>query len=41
MAAKYFAFPHLTLDDFQRAGLGFETVGGICEAEVLALYVDG
>lgn len=41
VAAKYFAFPHLTLDDFQRAGPRFETVGGICEAEVLALYVDG
>ncbi|AXQ95524.1 nucleoside deaminase [Cereibacter azotoformans] len=41
VAAKYFAFPHLTLDDFQRAGPDFEAVGGICEAEVLDLYFDG
>ena len=41
VAAKYFAFPHLTLEDFQRAGPGFEAVGGVGEAEVLDLYVDG
>ena len=36
---KYFAFPHLTLQDFQNGA--FEALGGIEEARVLHLYESG
>lgn len=41
VAAKYFVFPRLTMEDFQRAGDTFEFIGGQFEEEVLPLYVDG
>ncbi|MBR2655155.1 MAG: nucleoside deaminase [Loktanella sp.] len=40
VASKYFVFPHLELQDFQRSG-GFDAIGGICENRVLHLYADG
>ena len=40
VASKYFVFPHLELQDFQRSG-SFEAIGGICENRVLHLYADG
>lgn len=36
---KYFAFPHLTLEDFQNGD--FEFAGGVEESRVLHLYRDG
>lgn len=40
VAGKYFVFPHLGLNDFQRGG-GFDALGGICESQVLHLYATG
>lgn len=40
VAAKYFVFPHLTIEDF-RHGHDFEAIGGVCEDLVLHLYVTG
>jgi len=40
VADKYFAFPHLCLDDFNRNN-GFTAIGGIGEEQVLALYANG
>ncbi|TGD63982.1 nucleoside deaminase [Tabrizicola sp. WMC-M-20] len=40
VAGKYFAFPHLSLDDF-RHGNDFDAIGGICEDLVLHLYATG
>lgn len=40
VAPKYFVFPHLRLEDFQR-GQDFEAIGGICEDRVLHLYATG
>ncbi|WP_168219787.1 nucleoside deaminase [Pseudotabrizicola formosa] len=40
VAAKYFAFPHLSLDDF-RHGDDFDAIGGVCEDLVLHLYATG
>lgn len=40
VASKYFVFPHLDLQDFQR-GDDFDAIGGICEDRVLNLYADG
>lgn len=40
VAEKYFAFPHLRIEDFGQDG-GFEWVGGIRESDVLHLYADG
>ena len=37
--SKYFAFPHLHMDDFQNCA--FEFAGGIDEARVLHLYANG
>ena len=37
---KYFVFPHLTIEDFHRDG-GFDWVGGVCEDQLLDLYIDG
>ncbi len=39
VARKYFAFPHLRIEDFQNGEFVF--AGGIDEARVLHLYVDG
>ena len=39
VAAKYFAFPHLRIEDFQNNEFGF--AGGLEEARVLHLYADG
>ena len=39
VAAKYFAFPHLQIEDFQNNEFGF--AGGVDEARVLHLYADG
>jgi tRNA(adenine34) deaminase len=36
---KYFAFPHLRIEDFQNGA--FEFVGGVEEASVLHLYKNG
>ena len=36
---KYFAFPHLSIEDFQNGD--FEFVGGVDEARVLHLYENG
>lgn len=40
VAAKYFAFPHLGIEDFQN-GDAFEAIGGVCENRVLHLYATG
>ncbi|MDR7124259.1 nucleoside deaminase [Pseudotabrizicola sp. 4114] len=40
VAAKYFVFPHLRIDDFQRGG-GFTALGGIDEDRILHLYATG
>lgn len=40
VAPKYFAFPHLRIEDFGRDN-GFSWVGGVDEARVLHLYADG
>jgi len=40
VAEKYFAFPHLTLKDFNPAN-GFTAIGGIGEDQVLSLYASG
>lgn len=40
VAAKYFVFPHLRLEDF-RHGEDFEAIGGVCEDRVLHLYATG
>lgn len=36
---KYFAFPHLRIEDFQNGE--FEFAGGVDEEKVLHLYIDG
>jgi tRNA(adenine34) deaminase len=41
VAAKYFVFPGLGIDDFCAAGDAFSYVGGVRENEVLHLYADG
>ncbi|MFD0981596.1 nucleoside deaminase [Tropicimonas aquimaris] len=42
VAAKYFVFPELTIEQFEDADKGaFEWVGGVLEAEVLDLYAEG
>lgn len=40
VASKYFAFPHLRIEDFQN-GEDFAVVAGVGEARVLHLYADG
>ena len=40
VAAKYFVFPHLRIEDFQRGG-DFVALGGIDEARILHLYATG
>lgn len=40
VAAKYFVFPHLNIDDFIRCD-DFEAIGGVCEDLVLHLYATG
>jgi tRNA(adenine34) deaminase len=40
VASKYFAFPHLRIEDFQN-GDDFTIVGGVNEARVLHLYANG
>lgn len=40
VAAKYFVFPHLNIDDFLR-GDDFEAIGGIGEDLVVQLYATG
>jgi tRNA(adenine34) deaminase len=39
VAEKYFAFPHLRIEDFQNGA--FEFAGGVDEALVLHLYAHG
>lgn len=41
VAAKYFMFPKLSIEDFKTAGREFSYVGGIGEPDVLYLYADG
>lgn len=41
VAAKYFVFPRLRIEDFAAAGETFEHMGGIGEADVLSLYECG
>ncbi len=41
VAGKYFAFPDLHIEDFRAAGPDFSYTGGLREAAVLHLYVDG
>jgi tRNA(adenine34) deaminase len=41
VAAKYFVFPGLTLNDFRDAGEPFEAIGGQMEDRVIDLYKDG
>ncbi|MBE3640287.1 nucleoside deaminase [Mangrovicoccus algicola] len=41
VAAKYFAFGHLELADFQGDPPQFDCLGGCMEDEVLHLYADG
>jgi tRNA(Arg) A34 adenosine deaminase TadA len=41
VAAKYFVFPKLTIDDFHAAGTPFQYFGGIREDEVIHLYATG
>lgn len=36
---KYFAFPHLRIQDFQNGE--FQSIGGVLEADVLHLYANG
>ena len=38
---KYFQFGGLRLPDYQAAGRGFVSVGGVLEEEVIDLYADG
>ena len=40
VAPKYFVFPHLRIEDFQRDG-GFTALGGLDEDRVLHLYATG
>lgn len=40
VAAKYFVFPHLSIDDFLH-GDDFEAIGGVSEDVVLHLYAAG
>ncbi|SEP81134.1 tRNA(Arg) A34 adenosine deaminase TadA [Devosia sp. YR412] len=40
VAAKYFMFPGLSIDDFQAAGKPFEAIGGQFEIGLLPLYID-
>lgn len=40
VAPKYFVFPHLQIEDFQRGG-NFVAIGGIDEHRVLHLYATG
>jgi tRNA(adenine34) deaminase len=40
VAAKYFVFPHLRIEDFQR-GNDFVAIGGIFEDRILHLYATG
>lgn len=40
VAAKYFVFPHLTINDFLH-GADFEAIGGVSEDLVLHLYATG
>ncbi|MFN3662489.1 nucleoside deaminase [Yoonia sp.] len=39
VALKYFAFPHLEIDDFQRGD--FVAIGGVDEHRILHLYAHG
>ncbi len=41
VAAKYFVFPGLGIEDFHAAGPSFGHVGGVMEEDVLHLYADG
>mgnify|MGYP002622478263 FL=1 len=41
VARKYFAFPHMEIDQFIEAEDPIEVVGGLFEEEVLHLYADG
>ncbi len=40
VASKYFVFPHLRIEDFQR-GNTFVAIGGICEDRIVHLYATG
>lgn len=40
VAPKYFVFPHLKIEDFQRGG-GFTALGGLYEDRILHLYATG
>ncbi|MCF7701727.1 nucleoside deaminase [Loktanella sp. M215] len=41
VAGKYFVFPDLKIEDFERAGEAFEYIGGVSEKEVIHLYAAG
>lgn len=41
VADKYFVFPGLGIEDFNKAGESFVAIGGQLEDEVLPLYVNG
>ncbi|NGP16437.1 nucleoside deaminase [Devosia aurantiaca] len=41
VAGKYFVFPGLSLQDFQKAGEPFTALGGVFEDQVLKLYEHG
>lgn len=40
VASKYFAFPHLRIEDFERGG-DFAAIGGVDEDRILHLYATG